>query len=246
MTSGHGSPINSSMQAALRFEAETGLMFGDKTLLQRALTHRSYINETREFLQADNERLEFLGDAVLDFVIGEYLYNRFPEMREGSLTNLRATLVRQETLAGFARELQLGHHLLMGRGEAETGGRERPAILCASFEALIGALYLDQDVQAVKTFLFPMVEPVLPQLVSWAEAKDAKSRLQEWSQSELQATPRYVTVAEEGPDHAKVFTVKVLIDDLTYGVGHGKSKQKASQKAAADALARIRESHNAA
>lgn len=230
-----------ALQAALRFETETQLAFHDKTLLQRALTHRSFINETRDFLLADNERLEFLGDAVLDFVIGEYLYNRFPEMREGALTNLRSALVRQETLASLAIDLNLGSYLLLGRGEADSGGRERPATLCAGFEAVIGALYLDQGLAAVQVFLMPMIEPILPRLVARAEQKDAKSRLQEWSQSELQATPRYQTISEAGPDHAKVFTVEVIIDGEVYGVGQGQSKQKASQQAADDAWARAQE-----
>lgn len=234
---------NARLQAALGFETASGLHYQDKTLLQRALTHRSFINETRDFMLADNERLEFLGDAVLDFVIGEFLYNRFPEMREGALTNLRAALVRQETLAHFAQELNLGEHLMLGRGEAETGGRTRPALLCAGFEALIGALYLDQGLEAIKEVLFPLVEPVLPELVAWAEIKDAKSRLQEWSQRHLQSTPRYRTIAAEGPDHAKVFTVQVIIDDQVCGTGEGHSKQKASQHAASEALKRLEQTH---
>ena len=224
------------METALRFEAASGLRFYDKTLLQRALTHRSYINESRLFLEADNERLEFLGDAVIDFIVGEYLYNRYPEMREGALTNLRAALVREETLAIFGQDLNIGRFLLLGRGEADSGGRNRSAVLCATFEALVGALFLDQDLDAVKELLFPLIEPVLPELAAAAAAKDAKSRLQEWSQSEFRATPRYHTQREEGPDHAKVFTVHVIIHGNVWGVGHGKSKQIASQEAAADAL----------
>lgn len=230
---------NVLLQAALRFEEASDLRFRDKTLLQRALTHRSYLNESRDFLLADNERLEFLGDAVLDFLVGEHLYNRFPEMREGPLTNLRAAIVREETLADFASQLAIGDHLLMGRGEAESGGRHRPAVLCAAFEAVIGALYLDQGLEAVRELMLPLIEPILPDLVAWVEFKDSKSRLQEWSQAELHATPRYHTTAEEGPDHAKVFTVQVIIADMVYGTGHGNSKQKASQAAADDALQRI-------
>lgn len=230
---------NALLQAALRFEEASDLRFRDKTLLQRALTHRSYLNESRDFLLADNERLEFLGDAVLDFLVGEHLYNRFPEMREGPLTNLRAAIVREETLADFASQLAIGDHLLMGRGEAESGGRHRPAVLCAAFEAVIGALYLDQGLEAVRELMLPLIEPILPDLVAWVEFKDSKSRLQEWSQAELHATPRYHTTAEEGPDHAKVFTVQVIIADMVYGTGHGNSKQKASQAAADDALQRI-------
>ncbi len=229
----------SLLEAALRFEQASGLRFRDKTLLQRALTHRSYLNETRDFLLADNERLEFLGDAVLDFLVGEHLYNRFPEMREGPLTNMRAALVREETLADLADQLRLGDYLLMGRGEADTGGRRRPATLCAAFEALVGALYLDQGIDAVRQLALPLMEPILPELAAWAELKDAKSRLQEWSQAELHATPRYETAAVEGPDHARIFTVQVVINDTVYGIGQGNSKQRASQAAAADALSRI-------
>lgn len=236
-------PITADLlrQATSQFEQATGLVFRDKTLLQRALTHRSLLNETRELLLADNERLEFLGDAVLGFVVGEYLYHCFPELREGPLTNLRAAVVREETLARFAEQIGLGDHLLMGRGEAESG-RRRPAVLCAAFEALVGAIYLDQGLEAVRRFLLPLVEPTLPELVEWAAVKDAKSRLQEWSQAELHATPRYQTVAVEGPDHARTFTVTVTINGKVYGVGHGQSKQKASQAAAEDALRKIEES----
>jgi ribonuclease III len=231
-----------ALEAAQRFEVASGLTFFDKTLLQRALTHRSYLNETRFLLQADNERLEFLGDAVLDFIVGEYLYHRFPEMREGMLTNLRATLVREETLAEFALQLDLGRHLMMGRGEAESGGRDRPATLCAAFEALVGALYLDQNLDAVKTLLFSLVEPALSQFVDIAAHKDAKSRLQEWSQNTFRATPRYQTAEANGPDHDKQFTVHVVIDGHVWGIGSGRSKQVASMEAAANALSYV-ESH---
>lgn len=216
----------------MRFEQASGIYFIDKTLLQRALTHRSYLNETRYLLQADNERLEFLGDAVLDFLVGEYLYNRFPEMREGMLTNLRAALVRETTLAAFAVKLGLGDFLLMGRGEVESGGRGRSATLCGAFEALVGALYLDQGLDAVKTLSFGLIEPVLPAMAEAAALKDAKSRLQEWSQMIFRATPRYHTATANGPDHDKQFSVQVLINDVIWGMGNGKSKQLASQEAA--------------
>lgn len=235
-TTSAGSPLR---EAARRFEEASGLHFDDKTLLQRALTHRSYLNESREFLLADNERLEFLGDAVLDFLVGEYLYNRFPEMREGQLTNLRAALVRQETLAQFGVQLDLGNYLLMGRGEDEMGGRQRPAILCGAFEALVGALYLDQGFAAVKQLLMALVDPILPDLVRWIEKKDAKSRLQELSQAILHTTPQYRTAATEGPDHARTFTMHVLIEGEVWGTGQGPSKRIASQEAAANAISRL-------
>ncbi|GAB4515474.1 MAG: ribonuclease III [Anaerolineae bacterium] len=222
-------------------EDQIGVEFRDKTLLQRALTHRSFLNESPDFPLADNERLEFLGDAVLDFLVGEFLYHRFPEQREGALTNMRAALVRREALARFARRIRLGDFLLMGRGEAESGGRERPATLCAAFEALVGALYLDQGLDAVKRFLHPFIEPELEAVLEEAINKDAKSQLQEWSQAHLHVTPKYETIDERGPDHAKVFTVQVLIDGQPYGVGEGRSKQAAAQVAARNALARLRQ-----
>ncbi len=220
-------------------EQALGLVFCDKSLLQRALTHRSYLNEHPDFSFEDNERLEFLGDAVLDFVTGEYLYHRFPELREGALTSLRSALVRRETLARFAQQLDLGSQLLMGYGEAETGGRERPAILCAAFEALVGAIYLDQGLETVQRFIEPIIGPEVVHILQEHLDKDAKSLLQELAQARMQRTPRYVTIAENGPDHAKEFTVQVTIGGVAYGQGTGRSKQQAAQAAAQAALERL-------
>ncbi len=147
------------MSNSAKLEVTLGLAFVDKSLLQRALTHRSYLNEHPDFGFEDNERLEFLGDAVLDFVTGEYLYHRFPELAEGPLTSLRSALVRRETLARFALRFDLGHYMLMGHGEAESGGRERPALLCAAFEALVGAIHLDQGLDAVRSVIEPLIGP---------------------------------------------------------------------------------------
>ena len=229
------------MRNVSELEAALGLSFADKTLIQRALTHRSFLNENPDFPLGDNERLEFLGDAVLDFVTGEYLYHRFPEMREGNLTSLRAALVRTETLARFAAQIDLGRYLLMGHGEEESGGRERMATLCAAFEALVGALYLDQGVTAVNEFLIPFIEPEIRRVLEEQSDKDAKSLLQELSQGELRMTPTYRTVGERGPDHAKEFTVEAVIGKVVYGQGTGRSKQTAAQAAAKEALERLRE-----
>ena len=219
-------------------EESLGITFSDKSLLQRALIHRSYLNENPDFPLPDNERLEFLGDAILDFVTAESLYNCFPEMREGDLTNLRAALVREETLADFATALNLGQYLYMGHGEAESGGRERPAILCATFEALVGAIFLDQGLTVTKKFLNKLMETKLRRLAQDRMEKDPKSLLQELSQGRWRLTPVYRTVAERGPDHAKEFTVEVLIGGEVYGRGVGHSKQAAEQEAARMALAR--------
>ncbi len=217
-------------------ENALNLSFADKTLLQRALTHRSYLNENPDHPLEDNERLEFLGDAILDFITGEYLYHHFPEMAEGQLTNLRSALVRTEKLAQFAIELNLGNYLFLGRGEEDNGGRERIAILCDAFEALIGALYLDQGIEATRQFVHKIIDPALDSTLAAATEKDAKSRLQEVAQSFYQVTPTYRTVQEQGPDHAKEFTVEAVINDKPYGRGTGFSKQTAAQAAAQQAL----------
>jgi len=217
-------------------ENTLGVTFADKSLLQRALTHRSYLNENPDYPLSDNERLEFLGDAVLDFLTAKYLYNRFPEMAEGQLTSLRAALVKRETLARFAVNLTLGQYLLLSRGEEESGGRKREATLCAAFEALMGAILLDQWLQVAEDFAMRCIESEVRHILEEELYKDAKSTLQELAQGQLQHTPVYRTVAERGPNHAKEFTVEVLIGDEVYGRGIGPSKQVAEQEAAKAAL----------
>jgi ribonuclease-3 len=207
----------------------------DLLLLSRALTHRSYINEHPEALE-DNERLEFLGDAVLDFVTGAWLYNHYPEMAEGELTRLRSAIVRTEQLAEFARQLDLGAAMRLGRGEVHAGGRQRDVLLCATFEAVVGALYLQSDIEFVQQYLHPMLLKVCERLLAQADLQDPKSRLQEWSQAQRLGIPRYVTVQAAGPDHDRVFTVDVFIGELAYGHGTGHSKQLAAHAAAQDAL----------
>ncbi len=219
-------------------EEALNITFKDRTLLQRALTHSSYLNENPDFPLEDNERLEFLGDAVLDFITAEHLYHRFPEVSEGQLTSLRAALVRTETLARFAKQLELGRYLLLGRGEDESGGRDRQATLCAVFEALVGAMYLDQGLQTTFEFVTTLTRPEIKRVIQARLDKDAKSLLQELSQGLFQLTPVYRTVSETGPDHAKEFTVEVLIGHQVYGRGVGHSKQAAEQEAARAALAR--------
>lgn len=212
-----------------------GLTFANPSLLARALTHRSYLNENSGAVE-DNERLEFLGDAVLDFVVGAWVYHHCPEMAEGDLTRLRSALVRNEQLAEFARGLGLGGALRMGRGESVSGGRDRDPVLGSAFEALIGALYLDAGLEAVEAFMEPLLGSVRERIVMRAEITDPKSRFQEWAQSEKLGTPRYVTVSSSGPDHAKTFEVEVRIKDQAYGRGSGPSKQIAAQVAAQAAL----------
>lgn len=217
-------------------EGRLGFSFHNRLLLVQALTHRSYLNENPEAPQSDNERLEFLGDAFLDFVAARYLYERYPELREGELTMLRAALVRSTTLARFARELDLGRYLLLGRGEAASGGRERLPLLCAAFEALVGAILLDQGLEVAEAFVLRFMEPAVTRMAANQLDKDAKSELQELSQGRWQLTPVYRTVAERGPDHAKEFTVEVLIGNRVFGRGTGRNKQSAAQQAAREAL----------
>ncbi|MEW6178343.1 MAG: ribonuclease III [Chloroflexota bacterium] len=215
-----------------------GLKFNDSLLLHRALTHRSYLNEHPEALE-DNERLEFLGDAVLDFVVGAWLYHHYPEMPEGDLTRMRSALVHTEQLADFARQIKLGNAMRLGRGESQGGGRDRSALLCDTFEALVGAIYLDGGIEKVEQFLLPLLEPAAEDILVNRKNEDPKSLLQEWAQSQGFHAPQYITRAEQGPDHSKQFEVAVIIGGEVYAEGVGPSKQAAAKNAARKALEKI-------
>ena len=214
---------------------QAGIAFSDPALLQRAMTHRSYINEHPAALE-DNERLEFLGDACLDMTSAAWLYQRFPELDEGELTRLRSSLVRTEALAEFARELHLGEVVLLGKGEAASGGRERLALLCDVFEAFVGAIYLDGGQRAVELFMEPRFDRAVTRAMEDGSLIDPRSRLQIWAQAELNATPRYTTVDAHGPDHARQFVVEVEVSQALRSRGQGRSKQEAAQDAAARVL----------
>ena len=222
-----------------RLQDVIGLRFNDQALLQEALVHRSFLNENPGFGLRSNERLEFLGDALLDFIVGEYVYQRCPEKEEGHLTSLRAALIRQGTLARFAGSIQLGDYLCLSRGEDEGGGRSKAGLLADTFEALVAAIYLDRDLAAVREFVMRFVQPETTRILEGGLERDDKSRLQEWAQGEFQVMPVYRTVMERGPDHAKEFTVEVLIGDKVYGRGEGRSKQAAEQEAAQQALQKV-------
>jgi ribonuclease-3 len=233
--------MSDTLEALAQFAADAGLSFRDPILLRTALTHRSYLNEHPDLDWEDNERLEYLGDAVLDFLLAEYLFLRLPNAAEGELTAVRAALVRRETLARFGAQLGIGRALFVGHGEAATGGRERPVTLCATFEALIGAVYLDRGLDRVSDLVMPMVEREFEYARAESAGKDPKSRLQELAQGRLGLTPRYRIASAQGPDHAKVFTVQVIVGEAICGEGEGSSKQAAAQRAAADALIRVGE-----
>ena len=222
------------------FDAQHNLGFADRSLLQQAFVHRSYMNEhaPEDETLADNERMEFLGDSVLGFVVSDMLYARYPEAPEGTLTHLRTLLVRRETLAQLAIELDLGSQLLLGVGEEASGGRYRLATLCACFEAVVGAIFLDRGLESVRAFALPRMRAILDGMEVNVMPKDPKSRFQEHAQRSLGYTPRYKVVESQGPDHAKVFATIVSVKGVPKGVGAGLSKQDASQAAAAMALVR--------
>ena len=217
-------------------QAIFGIHFKNESLLRQALVHRSYLNENPALHLVSNERLEFLGDAVLGFVVASELYSRFPDFSEGELTKLRSALVRGETLSRIALSLQLGDYLYLGRGEEDSGGRSRSRNLSCTLEAVIGAVFLDQGLDVAKGFIMKLLGSELDGVVEDKFTDDYKSRLQQIIQSERKITPIYRTIEEIGPDHAKVFTVEVLAGDTILGQGCGRSKRSAEMDAARHAL----------
>lgn len=220
-----------------RAEQSLGLRFLNPALLEQALVHRSYLNEVTSFPLGSNERLEYLGDAVLELVASEFLFHRFPSATEGELTAMRAAIVRAPTLGKFAREVHLGDLLYLSRGESETGARTRPRLLSQAFEAVIGALYLDQGLSTARDFIFRFIGPEVDRLEAQHHLLDAKSRLQEVVQSDIGVTPEYHLVSMTGPGHRPLFSVEVRAGERVLGAGRAHNKREAEQLAAADALA---------
>lgn len=214
------------------FEKRINAVFHNKDLLRTAFTHRSYLNENRCAGMEHNERLEFLGDAVLELIVTEYLFEKYPDKPEGDLTSYRSALVNAVTLAGVAEGLGMNAHLLLSRGEAKDTGRARQVILANTIEAFIGALYLDQGYDAVKSFVSRHVLKLVDEIVTKKMWLDAKSHFQEKAQEIVGVTPSYETVKETGPDHDKHFTVAVFLGEEHVAEGEGKSKQEAEQQAA--------------
>ncbi|WP_138496581.1 ribonuclease III [Paenibacillus pinistramenti] len=212
------------------------IQFQDKQLLKQAFTHASYVNEHRFSQQADNERLEFLGDAVLELTVSEYLYRLFPDRPEGELTKLRAAIVCEPSLVKLAESLDFGRYVLLGKGEELTGGRTRPALLADVFESFIGALYLDQGLERVKQFLDKYVFPVLELGGGKMQITDYKTELQELTQHHNLGTLEYRIVEERGPAHEREFVSEVYMEGRCLGRGTGRSKKEAEQQAAAVAL----------
>ncbi|QQG37813.1 MAG: ribonuclease III [Candidatus Kaiserbacteria bacterium] len=218
------------------FEKKIGYTFREKGLLEQAFTHRSYLNENRALGREHNERLEFLGDAVLELVVTEFLYAKFPDRPEGDLTAYRAALVNTISLAASATVLQMNDHLFLSRGESRDTGRARQIILANAFEALIGAVYLDAGYEAAKKFIADQLFHKTEEVVSKRLWQDAKSRFQEIAQEQLGVTPKYELVDQSGPDHDKRFVVAAHIGKEKIASGEGRSKQEAEQDAAQKAL----------
>lgn len=216
-----------------------GIQFKDQERLENAFIHRSYLNENRGTKFESNERLEFLGDAVLELVVTEYLYLNYPNP-EGELTNWRSALVKGEMLAKISQQLNLGSYLKLSRGEENSGGREKDYLLANTFEALVGVIYLDHGYETAKEFISKFLLVHLETILKEGSHIDAKSKFQEMAQEKVSTTPRYELLSEDGPDHNKVFTMGAYIDDKIVGKGEGSSKQSAEQKAAEDALNRLK------
>lgn len=220
------------------FEKKAGVDFKDKTLLIQAFTHRSYLNENKGLKMSHNERLEFLGDAVLELISTDYLFKKYPDKTEGDLTSYRSALVNTISLAKAATNLEMNNYLLLSKGEAKDMGRARQIILADTFEAVIGALYVDGGYDVVSDFikrnLFDLID--IAHIVKNKLWLDAKSRFQEQAQEKLGITPAYKTLGEEGPDHDKIFTLGVFLGEVQVAIGEGPSKQEAEQKAAENGL----------
>ncbi|SOB92808.1 RNAse III [Ureibacillus xyleni] len=222
-------------------QEELNIYFRNKSLLYQAFTHSSYVNEHRRKLFTDNERLEFLGDAVLELSVSKYLFERYPHMSEGELTKLRASIVCEPSLVIFANELNFGKYVLLGKGEELTGGRERPALLADVFESFIGALYLDQGLDVVVCFLERIVFPKV-EVGAFSHVMDFKSQLQEMVQQSNNGVLHYEIVDEKGPAHNRTFVSRVLLNDQELGIGRGKSKKEAEQQAAQNAMITLNQS----
>jgi len=230
------------MEPTLSFEElqnRLGYRFVDPELLLEALTHKSYRNEHPVQTPFDNERLEFLGDAVLDLAVSRYLYRSFPELTEGELTRIRAEVVHEAGIAELGQKLNIGSYLRLGRGEERTGGRTKPSLLADATEALLGALFCDAGYERCEPLLIELFQPAIERSALRKQALDSKSVLQEFSQARFGRPPRYVLVGAEGPDHARCFRAQVFVGDALAGEGEGRTKKAAQQQAAQAALDRL-------
>jgi ribonuclease-3 len=224
-------------------QKDLGLSFHQESLLEQAFVHLSYLNENPGFARPSNERLEFLGDAILNFIVTEKLYEEFPELPEGELTEIRASLVCRDTLAELASSLKLGDWLLLGRGEETNGGRAKASNLANAMEALIGALYLDQGLAKARRFILRQLKPELEKIKAGKTTPNYKALVQELIQGQKRPTPVYRLVEATGPDHSKQFTAEILVEGEALGSGTGKTKKVAESQAARAAWGKLRCSH---
>lgn len=224
-----------------RLSDKMGISFGQIELLHKALTHTSYANEIKRYTVEHNERLEFLGDAILDAIISEELFRHYPDLPEGELTKARAAIVCEGSLAESAQAIDIGPYLLLGRGENASGGRERASILADAFEAIIGAIYLDSGIESCRTFILNNLSIDLEKIKFGKHSRDYKTRFQELVQKRPNYHIKYQIENESGPAHNKVFTISVMLNGEKLGVGVGKSKKDAEQKAACEALQKLNE-----
>ncbi|MGM0840772.1 ribonuclease III [Rossellomorea arthrocnemi] len=222
------------------FQDEIGIQFNDEKLLKQAFTHSSYVNEHRRKPYEDNERLEFLGDAVLELTVSQFLFKKYPMMSEGELTKLRAAIVCEPSLVKFSIEMNFGELILLGKGEEMTGGRERPALLADVFEAFIGAVYLDQGLETVISILEKVVYPKI-NVGAFSHVMDYKSQLQELVQRGSAGMIEYSILEESGPAHNRQFISRVSLNDDELGIGKGRSKKEAEQQAAQKALEKLKQ-----
>ncbi|MFC2013776.1 ribonuclease III [Chloroflexota bacterium] len=216
-----------------------GISFNDPSLLEQALVHSSYLNENPGVAPVSNERLEFLGDAVLDVVVAEKLFQDFPQFTEGAMTKLRSALVRRDSLFRMAGAIKLGDYLCLGKGEEASGGRYKPANLAGALEAVIAAISLDQGLAIARSFILRLLDKELQKVISQGTRSDYKSQLQEFIQARQQQIPTYHVIEAVGPDHDKKFTVEVMVGDTVLGRGSGKSKRAAEAEAACSTLQRL-------
>lgn len=214
-------------------------LFKNQQLFDQAFTHRSYLNESREKV-ASNERLEFLGDSILSFVVSQHLYKIYPDCNEGLLTNMRSILVNTKSLAEISRELSFGGYLKLSKGEEDSNGRENQSLLADCYEAFLGALFIDQGIDAVTTFIEQTLFPKMKLFETRDALKDPKSLLQESVQAQKHTSPIYKVLNEVGPAHAKIFTIGVFIHNVPMGEGKGRSKQQAEEEAAKEALEKMK------
>ncbi len=217
------------------------IKFKDNFLLERALTHKSFPNENKELKMRDNERLEFLGDAVLSITISSYIFKKYPRYTEGELAKMRAVIVSAPILARKAREINLGKYLLLGKGEELTGGRNRDSILADAMEAVFGAIYVDKDFKISSRFILDFMRDIIRAVDNGKYLEDYKTMLQEIIQKDNLESPNYKVIEERGPDHNKTFIIKVVLRGELLGKGSGSSKKEAEQKAAEDALKKLGE-----